>query len=624
MILQRNADCPVWGWTEPGDTITVEFGGQSVKATTDKAGRWEAHLAPMKASSKGRSLIIKSQVGRHGEGGKPGVEIRNVLVGDIWLCSGQSNMSFGINGANQWWNELPGSPANGIRLFWVQPESAFKPAQTVRGSWSVASRESLLHLKRNYTSVGFSAIAWFYGRALHRETGVPIGLIECALGNTAIQSWSTIDSLRRLKKYKDVESSLKGFQQKHEQWATISDPGWKNEQTWLAPDYDDSDWPIAKNPRNWGETDLPGFNGLGWLRRSVELPENWLNHNLLLNLGALTERTTIWFNGHFLGGFDGGTHKDVISGKPIEQTYDVPAGIVINGKNVIVVRVHGRRGLYSRSENMVLALPGTENRISLLDQWRLRAGTPQKELVRRKRHPDRLNGVPGGLFNGMVSPLAPFTFRGAIWYQGEGNSGQKSYEQALRNMITDWRRVFSVGDFPFYIVQLAGYRPLAEKPKESSWAVTREIQARVAREMPNCGLAVAIDRGEISDIHPPNKRELGERLAALPLARLYGKAVACEGPTFKTSKVEQGRIRILFENAAGLKSVGGGPAGIAIAADNKHFVWAQARIEGETLVVWSPDVSEPVAVRYAWGDNTLCNLYNEADLPAVPFRTDDW
>ncbi len=627
MVLQRNAECPIWGWSDPGDTVTVEFGNQVVSAAAAADGRWEARLAPMDASTQGRSLIVKSKTRlANPRNGKESLtaKIKNVLVGDVWLCSGQSNMDFGINSANQWWNELPSAPVDGIRLFWVQPDSAFEPARTVRGNWSVASRNSLLHKKSPYTSVGFSAIAWFYGRALHRETGVPIGVIECALGNTAIVSWSTLASLRTQEKYKGLQSSLQGFEQGHSQWARGSDPGWEVAKTWLAPDYDDSAWPVAENPRDWGKGDLPGFRGLGWLRRTIQLPEAWQGKPLVLNLGALTERTTVWFNGRFLGGFDGGSHKDVISGKPIEQLYDVPPEAVAAGRNVITLRVHGQRGLHSRSKSLYLELPGSGSRIPLTDQWRLRAGTPLRELQGRTRHPDRLNGVPGGLFNGMLSPLAPFALRGAVWYQGEGNAGQKTYDQALRALIRDWRQLFQLGDFPFYIVQLSGYSSLPEKPGNSSWALTREIQARVARDEPNCGLAVSIDRGEIHDIHPPNKRDVGERLAAVALAKTYGKPVPCEGPTFKTMEIEKDRVRIRFDHAAGLKSLGSGPSGIAVCGKDRRWVWAQARIEGESLVCWSPEVLTPMAVRYGWGDNMLCNLYNGANLPAVPFRTDDW
>jgi sialate O-acetylesterase len=225
----------------------------------------------------------------------------------------------------------------------------------------------------------------------------------------------------------------------------------------------------------------------------------------------------------------------------------------------------------------------------------------------------------------MIAPLAPFAIKGAVWYQGEGNVGlARTYEQQLRMMIHDWRGIFEQGDFPFYIVQLAGFGPLPAEPGGSGWALMREAQAGVARSVPNCGLAVAMDRGEIHNIHPPNKRDVANRLAAVALAKTYGMLVPCEGPTYREMTVEEDHVRISFDHAKGLKSLGSAPTGFAVAGKDQRFVWAQARIDGETIVVWSPKIPEPVAVRYGWGDNVICNLYNHADLPAVPFRSDKW
>ncbi len=610
MVLQREAACPVWGWSEPGDLLTVTFADQSEQATAGGDGRWQARLRPMPASAEPRALTIQSETRNQTS------EISNVLVGDVWLCSGQSNMDMGIGGVNQWWNELPGAPVDGIRLFWVQPTSRFAPEELVKGSWSVASREALLKKKSPYTSVAFSAIAWFYGRALHRETGVPIGLVESAQGNTAIQPWSTLAGLRESPKYPADATSLSGYEQMLEDWAQASDPAWAQAQAWPSLDFDDTGWTSLAVPGDAGKA-----ASLLWFRRQVALPPEWAGQALVLNLGPLREQTAVWFNGRFLGGHD--ESRKGLDGRPLEHVYDVPAEAVRLGDNLIVVRVLGQRGLTGPADRMLLQRGDAAEAVSLAGAWRFRAGTPVDQLRGRRRQPDRI-WAPAGLYHGMIAPLAPFAIKGAIWYQGEGNAGQASYADELTALIRDWRDVFGLGNFPFYIVQLSGFGKYPAQPGSSSWALTRELQAKVAREVPHCGLAVSIDRGEVYDIHPPNKRDVGERLAAVALARAYGKDVPCEGPTYREMSVENGAIRIRFDHAEGLRSVGSGPAGLAIAGDDRQWVWAQARIHGESLVAWSPDVPEPKAVRYGWGDNMHCNLYNAADLPAVPFRTDDW
>ncbi|MFA6294074.1 MAG: sialate O-acetylesterase, partial [Victivallales bacterium] len=298
--------------------------------------------------------------------------------------------------------------------------------------------------------------------------------------------------------------------------------------------------------------------------------------------------------------------------------------LVKAGANVIAFRVLGNGLFIGKPEQLKLSkYKNPVESVSLAGPWKYQTSTPSAKLTGRKRQFDRI-WMPAGLFNGMVAPMAPFAIKGFLWYQGEGNAGQAAYEQQLTSMIRDWRAIFGQVDCHFYIVQLAGFGPMSDAPGKDSWAITREIQARVARTVSNSGLAVAIDRGEIHDIHPPNKRDVADRLAAVALAKAYKKDVPCEGPTYKSMKVEGDRIRISFDNATGLKSLGAGPASFAIAGADKKFVWALAYIDGETVLVSSPQVKEPVAVRYGWSDNVYSNLYNKADFPAVPFRTDTW
>lgn len=605
MILQRDVACPVWGWASPGDSIVVSFAGQTKNTVADTEGRWEVKLDPMPANTEGRDMIVEDQTN------KKKTIFKNVVVGDIWLCSGQSNMEFGIMGANQWWNELPKKPMHGIRLFWVQPTPCFSPQKNVIGNkWQIASSQSLRTIKNPYTSVAFSAIAWFYGRKLHKETNIPIGLIESSQGNTAIQPWSAIESLRKQKGGEPDMTSLSAFEKMYVEWLKSTDPNWSENQKWLAVDYDDGDW----KDMEVGKSISSPFDGVTWLRKRVELSKKWAGKALTLDLGTLSCNSAAWFNGHFLG------TGEKRNGNWRLQLFSIPAALVKEGANVIVIRLDSECKDNKKSAGLFLKVDKSGEAISLSGKWKMKESTPKKERLWTRHAPNAVWG-PGVLYNGMIFPLSPFAIKGAIWYQGEGNSGQTDYGRRLTDMIRDWRALFNIGDFPFFIVQLANFRPLPDKPAESSWAVTRELQAKVAREVPNSGLAVAIDRGEIYDIHPPNKRDVGERLALVALAKTYKQDIPCEGPTFKSITIDGDRAVVSFDHAKGLKSLGGAPTGFAICGEDKKWEWANARIVGESVEIWNSDIKKPVAVRYGWGENIICNLYNEANLPAVPFRT---
>ena len=606
MILQRDAPCPVWGWAAPGAEVAVTLDGQpAVTARADAEGRWLAKLGPQPAGGPHTLALTGPQT----------VTLKNVLFGDVWICSGQSNMDMGIDGVNQWWNELPGQPVEGIRLYWVKPASAFAPEVNVTGGWSIASSHALLGKKKPFTSVGFSAIAWLFGRRLHQQTGVPVGLIECAQGNTSIQPWSTLASLRQEPEYGAQLDPMAYYERMLTEWARKGDPAYAQSEAWRSPDFDDRAWPALTLPQDWSKAALPGFSGLVWFRRTVAVPAGWEGADLRLSLGRVEDQSAAWVDGTFVGGED--SHQRT-------HVFRVPGALVKAGPLAITVRVLGTRGFVGAPEELTLGkADGTGAGLSLAGPWKYQASTPKAKLAGRSRQYDRI-WVPAGLFHGMVAPLTPFAIKGALWYQGEGNAGQPSYEQKLTALIRDWRAAFGQGDFPFYLVQLAGFGPLPKAPGDSSWALTREIQARVARTVPNSGVAVAIDRGELRDIHPPNKRDVAERLAAVALAKAYRMDVPCEGPTYAAMAVERGTVRLSFAHAAGLKSLGAAPAGFAVAGADRRFYWAQARLDGETVIVSAPEVKEPAAVRYGWGDNALCNLYNKDDLPAVPFRTDAW
>ena len=605
MLLQRDVPCPMWGWTAPGSNVTVTLDDQAVTAVAEADGRWSVQIGPRPAG--GPHTITIS--------GPRNITLKNVLFGDVWLCSGQSNMEMGIEKTNQYLNELPWTPADRIRLYWVKGTSSFTPAATVDGDWNVASVDSLLNMRKPFAPTGFAAIAWMFARKLHKETGVPVGMIECAVGNTSITSWSTLASLRQERKYGPHLDALAFYEREMTDWAKANDPAYAGTEPWRSPEFDDSDWETMTLPQGGGKSPLAGFNGIAWFRRRIELPSSFAGRDSWLNLGPIRKQSMIWFNGVFVGGQDAPRR---------DHACLVPGKLVKTGHNLVAIRVMGDGTFSGKAEEIQLRPMNTSDEaVTVAGPWRFQRGTPDAGLTGKKRVFPRV-WVPSGLYNGMVMPLAPFAIKGVLWYQGENDVGQAGYEQQLTTMIRDWRTTFGQGDLPFYLIQLAGFGPLPARPGNSMWATTREIQARVARSVPNSGLAVAMDRGDIYDIHPPHKRDVAERLAAVALAKTYGKSVPFEGPTYKEMKAEGGAIRIEFDHAEGLKSLGSGPTGFTIAGADKKFVWAQASIEGTSVIVSAPGVSAPVAVRYCWGDNGLCNLYNKSDLPLVPFRTDTW
>lgn len=595
MVLQRGRACPVWGWTTPGAQVTVSMAGRSATAVAGADGAWMARIGPFPPGGPHELTLSGPQQ----------LRIADVLVGDVWLASGQSNMEMGIKGVTEWWHEVSdAATSDAVRLAIVLRGAAYAPPATLPVQWR-ASRGGAADESINHG--GFSAIGLMFARQLQRETGVPVGIIQSAWGATAIRSWSSPEALVRQGDTAAADPRRDWEQRLQEAWERI-DPAAAAQR----------DWPSAPAGAEWTAIDLPaawphGFAGVAWFRTEVELPPTLRGRELDLALGAISGSDTAWCNGRFIGagGGDG-------VGRQWPRHYRIPADACPDGRARIVVRVLGERFL-GKAGDLALRAAGTDP--LPLAAWRCRMGTPRDQL---KGQPPEVRDTPAGCYQAMIRPLAPFAVAGALWYQGEGNVGNaQTYRRALTDLVADWRALFGP-DMPFYIVQLAGFGPQPAQPGDSGWARVREAQAQVASGVPGCGLAVAIDRGAIFNIHPPDKQDVARRLALLALARLNGKAVEDQGPTFTGLARDGAALRLSFSHATGLRSLGGGPTGFAIAGADKRFVWAQARLDGEAVVVSDPAVPEPVAVRYGWADHPLCNLSNRDGLPAVPFRSDDW
>lgn len=627
MVLQQGAPAPIWGQADPGEAVTVSFAGQEARTVAGADGRWLVRLQPLRATpdAPGQSLTVA---------GKNTVTLRDVLIGETWLCSGQSNMQMPVSGCFDATQEIARAGLPKIRLFTVANQTAPRPQDDCQGQWVVCAPE---------TVGSFSAAGYFFGRHLHQTLGLPIGLINSSWGGTIAEAWVSSAALRTNlpefhsaldeldKPAATLAQELANYQAKKTVWDAASAEFYRMEEdratvTNTAPDFDDHAWKPMTLPANWEAAGLPGLDGMVWFRKSVEIPAAWAGRDLMLRPGPIDEVDVTWFNGVVVGARGNSRTRDLkYWNQPRE--YRVPGNLVKAGRNVIAIRVsdaNGEGGIWGTSaESMRVELadaPETQ-RLPLAGEWRYEVAFVLPPQPPNPNAPNR----PSVLFNAMIQPLIPFAIRGAIWYQGESNASRAmQYRTLLPTLITDWRARFGVGDFPFLIVQLANFMPRSEQPEESAWAELREAQTLTTTRLPKVGQALAIDIGDAQDIHPRNKQEVGRRLGLIAETLAYDRQVASSGPRFTGMQVTtNGQAVLSFSHTdGGLQVKGEALTGFAICGADKKFVWAQARIMGEQVVVSAAAVPQPVAVRYAWGNNPACTLINGAGLPAVPFRTD--
>ena len=623
MVLQQQTDAPIWGESKPGKKVEIvtSWNGEKYTAEADSLGKWNVKVKTPAAGGP-YSIIISD--------GKP-VMLKNVMIGEVWLCSGQSNMEMQVEGWGKVMNyeqeKVEADNYPNIRFLLIKQSTAAQPVDSISaadGGWQVCSAQSVAN---------FSAAAYFFGRDLHKYRNVPVGLIDTSWGGTCIETWTSKEALsavpdlhERLKVLDGLPVTSAGRQQRFEdelaQWGRQTekaDEGFSDSvPVWASPDFDDSGWEKMNIPGWMQEQGLKNFNGVAWFRKTIDIPSKWNGKELTLSLGQVDDNDFTYFNGVLIG------HSE---GWLAPRTYKIPKKLVKKGKAVITVRVidTGGTGGIGGKEEQLFIRRSESDAISLAGKWRYRASLNVKDFPPLPVNTANDPNIPTFLFNAMLHPLIPYAIKGAIWYQGEANAAQAYlYRELLPLMITDWRNRWGY-DFPFYTVQLANFMARQENPSESAWAELREAQA-LSLHLANTGLAVAVDIGDANDIHPKNKQEVGRRLALAARAQTYGEDIPYSGPLYKNYRVEGNKIRISFEHAdGGLKAKGDGKLeGFAIAGPDHRFHWADAVIEGNTVVVSSPEVDYPVAVRYAWADNPACNLYNAAGLPASPFRTDDW
>lgn len=629
MVLQRDIPVPVWGWAEPGEKVTVRFAGASAETTADAAGNWEVRLPALRASAESRELTIT---------GHTTVAFKDVLVGEVWLCGGQSNMDFGLGGAFNAEQEIKDATYPQIRHFRTEFAAPAEPARDCRGQWQVCAPE---------TAGGFSAVGYFFGRRIHQELGVPVGLITAAVGGTPVESWTGTEMMKAepafneaLKLFDETMAAYPEARKRYEAERTAREDKLQapiQDQGWEAVALDDSDWKELPVPANWEDHGL-GLDGCVWLRKTITVPDNWAGKELMLSLGPVDNADVTYWNGVRIGAGD--NYK-------LPRTYPISATLAKAGKAVIAVRIYdtdGYGGINGKPEELHLSVAG-QAPVTLAGPWKSKVafvipGWPEEPLGPGHAF------LPGSLYHGMIAPHVPYGIKGVIWYQGEGNErdAPHSYFHKLRGMITGWRAAWGLGEFPFYFTQIANFREPCPDPAGNDgvrWATVRESQ-RQTLQVNRTGMAVAIDLadpGNPGDIHPKNKQDVGNRLALWALAKDYGNTdLVYSGPLYKGMTVAGDRIRITFDcTGSGLmvaRKEGLAPAyelkganlqTFAIAGEDRQWHWADAVIEGDTVLVSSPKVPKPVAVRYAYSMNPAGNkLYNREGLPASPFRTDDW
>ena len=633
MVLQRDVETRVWGTAIAGAEVQVQFAEQQHSATADAQGRWQVALDALPAGGPYQMKI---------QSGEASLALDDILMGDVWLCSGQSNMGWTVSASNNPEEEIAAAQYPQIRLFSVRLTTKQEPQASVIGSWSVCSPTSVPR---------FSAVGYYFGRHLHKELNVPIGLINSSWGGTPAEAWTSRASLEKheqlspitdrfakamenydvkAKDYLEEKKRYEAAQKKiKENPADAPERHANPENTGLAKgyaaaDFDDASWEAVKVPHAWSNLE----DGVKWYRKSVAIPEALQGQAATVHLGPIDDMDVTYVNGKEIGK-TGVETPQFWSHKRAYALEALPAELCI------AVRVFDHFGGGSLGKNAAgMFIAVGDQRIPLAGQWKMKtehALNPfaLRETVRPRAPmgPDHSH-APAGLYNAMIYPLMPLAIKGAIWYQGETNGSRGyQYQTLLPTMISDWRAGFQSGDFPFLIVQLANFRQPQSTPAADNWAELRNAQLLTALNDPNSGLAVTIDIGEANDIHPRNKQDVGKRLGLAAQKIAYDQDVVYSGPIFKEAVIENDQIRITFDHVgSGLVAKDGGPLQrFSIAGEDQVFHWAEAEIQGASVVVKSKDVPNPKAVRYAWEINPAgCNLYNQEGLPASPFRTDDW
>ena len=619
MVLQRDTKIKIWGWGSPGEKIEVKFNNKFFRTITDPKGSWKIVLPPMSAGGP-YSMVVK---------GNNSITIENIMLGDVWFCSGQSNMVLNLERVKEKYPEdIAGANFPEIRNFFIPTIS---DVTTIHkdlppGKWVSASPVNVL---------GFGAVTFFFARRLYKEYKVPIGIINSSVGGTPIEAWISEDGLKkipqyagRIERFRDtafMNPIIRSASRRRNETGQnppisprIIDKGLSGPKPWYDMTYLPVGWHKFWLPGYWDDQGTKGLNGVVWFRKVVNVPVSMTGKPAKLLMGRIVDADNIYINGVLSGS---------ITYQYPPRRYDLPSGLLKEGKNIIVIRVTNNSGKGGFVPDKPYYLVAGNDSIDLRGEWLYKVGQVFRPAI---FEPGRANPTltmqnePTGLYNTMVAPAINYTLKGILWYQGETNAGKPGeYQQLLPALINDWRNKWQQGTLPFLFVQLPNFMEVRYLPSESNWAELRFGQLK-SLSVPNTAMVVTIDAGEWNDIHPLEKKVVGERLALAALKLAYGNdKIVYSGPIYKSCVIEADSIKIEFDHVGiGLVAKGGGDLDqFAIAGADRKFVWAEARIQNNHVVVWSSEIKNPVYVRYAWADNPEgANLYNIDGLPASPFE----
>lgn len=607
MVLQRNKAIPVWGWADANEKVEVQFNNQTKSVTADATGKWMVKLDSEKAGGPFELIIT----------GKNKIVITNVLVGEVWICSGQSNMEFQVSKTMNADKEINDSNYPMIRHFGVAQDLSGAPKEDLKeGKWTVCNKENV----KDFTAVGY-----FFAKKLYAELKIPIGIINTSWGGTNVETWTSHEAFQKSNEFKDMiatvpsvnmdkiletnKKSLLDNIQKIQGFDVTMD----NENQFKESNFNDTRWPEIKVPSLWENQQIGNIDGIVWMRKTIVLSAEQASKEAVLHLSKVDDEDVTYVNGVQVG-----TNKIWET----QRVYKIPAGLLKEGKNVIAVRIAdytGGGGIYGDPAD--LKIDFKDSNMPLDGLWKFNV-----VQVKISISP---NSYPSLLYNAMVNPLIPYAFQGVLWYQGEANVRRaKQYKIAFPLMINDWRTKWNQGNFPFYFVQLSTFNEYNGNSKVGSrWAELREAQTETLK-VPNTGMAVTTDVGNAKDIHPTNKQDVGARLSAIALNNVYGKKMVYGGPMYKSAEIKGNQMILTFNNiGSGLSTSDNteNVKGFEIAGADKVFHSAKAIIKDNKVIVSSDEVPNPVAVHYGWADDdTDINLFNKEKFPASPFRTDNW
>ncbi|MBK8089978.1 MAG: sialate O-acetylesterase [Chitinophagaceae bacterium] len=610
MILQRDVPVNIWGWSSVNEKVTVKFNGKTYKTKGNADGKWIIKLPPTKAGGPYTINITASNK----------ISLKEILFGDVWFCSGQSNMVHQLNIHDVTYaKEIAEANDQQIRQFWIPTLTGLQGAQQnlPGGYWKAAVGEDVRP---------FSAVAYFFAKRLYEKYKVPVGIINASVGGTPVEAWTSEEGLKdftslknTIEKNKDTAylNSLNRRSPTTNRMPPPVDAGLSAAIKWLDVNYIPKGWRNINLPGYWEDQGIKDLNGVVWFRKEIEIPASMAGKVAKVFLGRIVDADELYINGKLVG---------KTTYQYPQRRYPVPADVLKAGKNIFVIRVtnsSGKGGFVSDKPYCIFS--GTDT-VDLKGYWQYKVGLVYKPFTGGGFGGGiNAQNQPAALYNAMVAPEINYTIKGFCWYQGESNAGRpKEYEKLLSALINDWRSKWNQGSLPFLYIQLPGFMDYNYLPTESQWAELREGQLKTL-SVPNTAMAVTIELGEWNDIHPDNKKDVGERLALAAMKTAYNENIVYSGPLFQSATIESNKIIIEFSNTgSGLVTNDGEELSeFAIAGADKKFVWAKAKIEGNKVVVWSDEVKEPMYMRYAWADNPVNpNLFNKDGLPASPFRTD--